>query len=124
MSTVIDTLPITETTSPGDAIELAEVVRGCHDRGTAIYPIGGGTSLDYGLPAKRSGIGIATLRRFESTGRIGFSGLAKLLATLGLADRFLGALKQPAPAPKDINEFLAAAPAPVRQRAPRRTKAS
>jgi hypothetical protein len=46
--------------------------------------------------------------------------LAKLLATLGLADRFLGALKQPAPAPKDINEFLASAPAPVRQRAPRR----
>jgi transcriptional regulator with XRE-family HTH domain len=70
--------------------------------------------------AKRSGVGIATLRRFESTGRIGFLGLAKLLATLGLADRFLDALKQPAPVPKDINEFLAAAPAPVRQRAPRR----
>lgn len=71
--------------------------------------------------AKRSGIGIATLRRFESTGRIGFVGLAKLMATLGLADRFLGALKPPAPVPKDINEFLAAAPAPVRQRAPRRS---
>ena len=70
--------------------------------------------------AKRSGVGIATLRRFEGTGRIGFAGLAKLLATLGLADRFLDALKQPAPAPKDINEFLAAAPSPVRQRAPRR----
>ena len=70
--------------------------------------------------AKRSGLGIATLRRFESNGRIGFAGLAKLLATLGLADRFLGALIPPAPAPKDINEFLAAAPAPARQRAPRR----
>jgi transcriptional regulator with XRE-family HTH domain len=74
--------------------------------------------------AKRSGVGIATLRRFESTGRIGFVGLAKLLATLGLADRFLGALKQPAPAPKDINEFLATAPSPVRQRAPRQSKTS
>lgn len=70
--------------------------------------------------AKRSGVGIATLRRFESTGRIGFLGLAKLLATLGLAERFLGALKQPAPAPKDINEFLTAAPSTGRQRAPRR----
>ena len=70
--------------------------------------------------AKRSGVGIATVRRFERTGRIGFAGLARLLATLGLADRFLSALKQPAPSPKDINEFLAAGPSPVRQRAPRR----
>jgi hypothetical protein len=46
--------------------------------------------------------------------------LAKLLATLGLADRFLGAVKQPAPAATDINEFLAATPSPVRQSAPRR----
>jgi len=72
--------------------------------------------------AKRSGVGIATIRRFESTGRIGFSGFAKLLATLGLADRFLGAFKQPTASPKDINEFLAGGPGPVRQRAPRRTK--
>jgi hypothetical protein len=43
------------------------------------------------------------------------------MATLGLADRFLGALKQPTASPKDINEFLAGSPAPVRQRAPRRT---
>ncbi|MEO8494370.1 MAG: FAD-binding oxidoreductase [Planctomycetota bacterium] len=59
MSTVSDTLPITETMSPADAAELAEVVRGCHDSETAIYPIGGGTSLDYGLPAKRDGIGLS-----------------------------------------------------------------
>lgn len=72
--------------------------------------------------AKRSGVGIATIRRFESTGRIGFVGLARLLATLGLADRFLASLKEPARAPKDIDEFLAAGPAPVRQRAPRRAK--
>jgi hypothetical protein len=69
--------------------------------------------------ARRSGVGIATLRRFETTGRIGFVGLAKLLATMGLADRFLGALKPPAPGPKDINNFLVAAP--VRRRAPGRT---
>jgi len=62
VSTVSDALPITETTTPADATELAEVVRGCHDRETAIYPIGGGTSLDYGLPAKRSGIGLSLAR--------------------------------------------------------------
>ena len=72
--------------------------------------------------ATRSGVGIATVRRFEGTGRIGFAGLARLLATLGLADRFLGALQQPTPAPKDLDEFLAAGLSPVRQRAPRRPK--
>jgi len=72
--------------------------------------------------AKRSGVGVATIRRFESTGRIGFVGFAKLLATLGLAERFLGALKQPTASPKDIDEFLAGSPSPVRQRAPRRAK--
>ncbi len=59
VSTVSEALPITETSTPGDPAELAEVVRGCHDSETAIYPIGGGTSLDYGLPAKRDGIGLS-----------------------------------------------------------------
>lgn len=59
VSTVSETLPISETITPGDAAELAEVVRGCHDGETAIYPIGGATSLDYGLPAKRQGIGLS-----------------------------------------------------------------
>ena len=58
MSTVSDTLPLTDTATPGDAIELAEVVRGCHDNETPVYPFGGGTSLDYGLSAKRDGIGL------------------------------------------------------------------
>ena len=72
--------------------------------------------------AQRSGVGLATLRRFEKTGRIGFSGLAKILVTLGLADKFLEALQQPKSAPKNIDEFLATAPAQARQRAPRRKK--
>lgn len=62
MSTVSETLPITETIAPGDETELAEVVRDCHASGTAIYPIGGGTSLDYGLPAKRDGIALSLSR--------------------------------------------------------------
>ena len=72
--------------------------------------------------AQRSGVGIATLRRFENTGRIGFSGLARLLVTLGLADKFIEVLKKPKPTPKDINEFLATAPGRTRRRAPRRKK--
>lgn len=58
--------------------------------------------------ARRSGVSIATLRRFERTGQIGFHGLARLLVTLGLADNFLTALKRPEAAPKSIKDFLAA----------------
>ena len=72
--------------------------------------------------AKQSGVGVATVRRFESTGRIGFVGFAKLLASLGLAEHFLGALTRPPVPPKDIDEFIAGGPSPVRQRAPRRAK--
>jgi transcriptional regulator with XRE-family HTH domain len=57
--------------------------------------------------AQRSGVGIATLRRFERSGQIGFLGLAKLLVTLGLADNFLTALKRPGDAPKSIEAFIA-----------------
>lgn len=38
---------------------MAEVVRDAFASGTAVYPIGGGTSLDYGLPARRQGIGLS-----------------------------------------------------------------
>lgn len=57
--------------------------------------------------ATRSGISIATLRRFERTGQITFLGLAKLLVTLGLADQLLAGLKRPEPTPKSMEAFLA-----------------
>jgi glycolate oxidase FAD binding subunit len=38
---------------------LAGVVRQAYDDRTPLYPIGGGTSLDYGLPAKLPGLGLA-----------------------------------------------------------------
>ena len=57
--------------------------------------------------AERSGVPIATLRRFERSGQIGFHGLTKLAVTLGLADNFLAALKRPAATPKNIAAFLA-----------------
>jgi len=57
--------------------------------------------------ANRSGVPIATLRRFERSGQIGFHALAKLVVTLGLVDNFLAALKRPTAAPKNIAAFLA-----------------
>jgi glycolate oxidase FAD binding subunit len=52
-------LPLTKTESPTTAAEVAEVVRRCVDARTPIYPIGGGTALDYGLPAKAPGVGLS-----------------------------------------------------------------
>jgi transcriptional regulator with XRE-family HTH domain len=72
--------------------------------------------------AGRSGVAIATLRRFEKTGRIGFLGLARLMTTLGLTDRFLSSFRTPVAQPKDIGSFMAAAPAAPRRRAPNRIK--
>jgi transcriptional regulator with XRE-family HTH domain len=59
--------------------------------------------------AVRSGVSIATLRRFERTGQIGFLGFAKLLVSLGLADSFLAQLKRPEARPKSIEAFLSSA---------------
>lgn len=39
--------------------------------------------------ATKSGVPIATLRRFERTGAIGFAGFAKLATTLGMADELV-----------------------------------
>lgn len=54
-----DLLPISKTETPGDAESLAAVVRGAHVERTPLYPIGGGTSLDFGLPAKAKGVGLS-----------------------------------------------------------------
>jgi glycolate oxidase FAD binding subunit len=54
-----ETLPLADTASPNDQQQLAELVKECFESETAVYPIGGGTSVDYGLPAKRDGIGLS-----------------------------------------------------------------
>jgi glycolate oxidase FAD binding subunit len=59
VTAVADTLPLSETHSPNDQAALVEIVSEAYAKGTAMYPIGGGTSLDYGLPASRPGIGIS-----------------------------------------------------------------
>lgn len=65
MPTVAETLPLTDTVTPADQAELAQTVREAYADGLPIYPIGGGTSLEYGLPAKDPGIGLSmrALRR-------------------------------------------------------------
>lgn len=65
LSAVADTLPISETIEPADQQELVEAVRACAQSQTAIYPIGGGTSLDFGLVAKEPGyaLSLAKLHR-------------------------------------------------------------
>jgi len=56
---MIDALPISETLSPTTQDELVvAVAEACRTR-TAIYPVGGGTSLDYGLPAKAPGLALS-----------------------------------------------------------------
>lgn len=60
MTQTIDALPITETAEPTTHEEVASVVKESFESETAIYPIGGGTSLDYGIPAKKDGLGLST----------------------------------------------------------------
>jgi glycolate oxidase FAD binding subunit len=54
-----DSLPIKETLAPADQAELAAIVRDAYETGTPLYPIGGGTSLAFGLPAKAAGKGLS-----------------------------------------------------------------
>ena len=54
------TLPITTTLTPTSAAEVAEIVAGAYQQETAIYTLGGGTALDFGLPGARDGIGLST----------------------------------------------------------------
>ena len=47
-------LPIRQTLAG-----VADAVRAAFEAGTAVYPMGGGTSLDYGLPARSPGVGLS-----------------------------------------------------------------
>ena len=51
-------LPLTDTVNPADQAGVAEVVRDAAESGTPVYPIGGGTRLDYGVRPTRPGIGL------------------------------------------------------------------
>jgi glycolate oxidase FAD binding subunit len=59
MSTTADLLPLTHTVAPETEAALVEAVRQAYADSTPVYPIGGGTSLDYGVPPRQSGIGVS-----------------------------------------------------------------
>ncbi len=59
MSTSIDSLPLVETRTPDDEAALVSLMSECYQQTRPMYPIGGGTSLGFGLPATDSGIGIS-----------------------------------------------------------------
>lgn len=52
-------LPVKEIISPASQDELVATVRDAFETTTPLYPIGGGTSLDFGLPAKAEGRGLS-----------------------------------------------------------------
>lgn len=54
----IDTLPLTETGSPADQAGVAEAVRAAYEASEPTYPLGGRTSLGYGVPPTREGRGL------------------------------------------------------------------
>ncbi len=60
MTVTAKTPPRSETQSPATAEELAEIVARAAAAETALYPVGGGTGLNFGLPARRSGLSLST----------------------------------------------------------------
>jgi glycolate oxidase FAD binding subunit len=45
---------------PASVAELCDAVRRCAAEGRAVYPVGGGTMLDYGRPPTKPGVAVAT----------------------------------------------------------------
>lgn len=56
--TADEILPLTAAAEPATQDDLVDQVRAAYASSTPIYPIGGGTSLDYGLVPKQSGLGL------------------------------------------------------------------
>ena len=52
-------LPIKTVQEPASQEEVAAIIRDAYEKTTPVYPIGGGTSLDFGLPAKEPGQGLS-----------------------------------------------------------------
>ena len=58
MTAASDVLPLTSVVEPATQEEIVDHLRGCYESATATYPIGGGTSLDFGLPGRLPGVGL------------------------------------------------------------------
>lgn len=61
MPAVVASLPFTEKLTPADQPAYAAAVAEARAAGQAVYPLGGETALDYGLPARKPGVGLSTL---------------------------------------------------------------
>jgi transcriptional regulator with XRE-family HTH domain len=69
--------------------------------------------------SEKSGVPLATLRRFERTGQIGLLGLARLLVSLGLVEHLISSFQKPLDRPRSMKDFFAgsaAKPPPKRAR--------
>ena len=62
MSVIAQSSLAIEPVAPATQEELAAAVADAYKSGTALYPIGGGTGLSFGLAAKRAGRGLTTTR--------------------------------------------------------------
>ena len=58
MTSARSPLPLAATVEPATQDDLVAQIRAAYESGTPVYPIGGGTSLDYGTPAKEKGLGL------------------------------------------------------------------
>lgn len=58
MTAANDFLPLASTVEPTTQEELVAQVREAYETATPVYTIGGGTSLDFGHPARQPGIGL------------------------------------------------------------------
>ncbi len=52
-------LPLSARETPSDPSQLARIVRDAYAAAKCIYPLGGETSLDFGLPATKPGLGLS-----------------------------------------------------------------
>ncbi len=59
MAATTEILPITDTVTPADQAELAEIVRQAYADETPIYPLGGGVNPRYGLPGAKPGLALS-----------------------------------------------------------------
>lgn len=59
MTQAAELLPISSVVDAASCDEVANTIRAGYETDTAVYPIGGGTSLDFGWPAKKPGVGLS-----------------------------------------------------------------
>lgn len=62
MTDLKDRLPVTETLEPSSAEEVAAAIAASRADSTPLYPLGGGASLEYGLPARQQGKALSLAR--------------------------------------------------------------